>query len=33
MNMSDLDSAADFVLTLSDIAVDGLVLDGSTLII
>jgi hypothetical protein len=33
MNMSDLDSSADFLLTVSDLNVDGVDLIGSTLII
>ena len=33
MTMSDLDSSADFFLTVSDLNVDGSILDGSTLIV
>jgi len=33
MTMSDLDSSADFLLTVSDLNVDGVDLIGSTLII
>lgn len=33
MTMSDLDSSADFLLTVSDLNVDGSILDGSTLIV